>query len=127
MEKWLETYPLSTFIIGLILTIMVGFIAYWFARLLLSNVSNAAGVRPPLVTAMTLLGILGVIGLIGALFTSQESAYTIAATVVGGLTGYLTAQAQQNRIDETPDEGYSEPDVVEEEEPVAEPGDDEDV
>lgn len=99
-RDWLAQYPVTALILGLGLTLLVGVVAYFFARMLLSGVSQAAGARPPLITAMSLLGILGTIGLIGALFTGQESAYTIAATVVGGLTGYLTAQAQQNRADE---------------------------
>ena len=109
MEKWLNEYPLATFVIGLGLTVALAVVAYVFVRTLLRGVSEASGLRPPLVTAMSLLGILGIIGLIGALFTEQESAYTIAATVVGGLTGYLTAQAQQNRADRVADDWNEHP------------------
>lgn len=95
----LAQYPVTSLIVGLGLAFLVGVVAYFFARMLMSGVARSADARPPLITAMSLLGILGTIALIGALFTTQESAYTIAATVVGGLTGYLTAQAQQNKMD----------------------------
>lgn len=98
-RDYFAQFPVTSLIIGLALTFLVGVVAYFFARMLLSGVARSADARPPLITAMSLLGILGTIGLIGALFTGQESAYTIAATVVGGLTGYLTAQAQQSKID----------------------------
>lgn len=109
MEQWLNEYPVATFVIGLGLTVLLAMVAYGVVQTLLRGVSEASDLRPPLMTAMSLLGILGIIGLIGALFTKQESAYTIAATVVGGLTGYLTAQAQQNRADHVADDWDPEP------------------
>lgn len=117
-RDWFAQYPVTSLIVALFLSFLVGVVAYFFAKMLLSGVQRSADARPPLITAMSLLGILGTIGLIGALFTGQESAYTIAATVVGGLTGYLTAQAQQNKMQG--DNGM-EPPVLSEPEPTPEP------
>lgn len=114
-RDWLAQYPVTALVVSLFLAFLVGVVAYFFARMLLSGVARSADARPPLITAMSLLGILGTIGLIGALFTGQESAYTIAATVVGGLTGYLTAQAQQNKIQG--DDGTEQPKPEPEPEP----------
>lgn len=79
----------------------VAVIVYFVARLLLLTLGRANEYpSSSLITAMKILGVLGAIALLGGLFTSHESAYTVAAAVAGGLTGYLTAQGQLDRIND---------------------------
>lgn len=80
--------------ITLALFIGAGAVVYLFARLLLGNITAAAAGERPMTTLMTILGVLSLVSLVGALFTRDESAFTIAATGMGAFAGALTARAQ---------------------------------
>lgn len=79
-------------LLSLALIALAGFAFFILARLLLGGIGAATNVPQPVTTLISVLGILSVVALIGALFTSSESAYTIAATGVGAFAGALTAK-----------------------------------
>ena len=79
-------------IMSLALIALAGFAFFVLARMLLGGIGAATSVPQPVTTLISVLGILSVVALIGALFTSSESAYTIAATGVGAFAGALTAK-----------------------------------
>ena len=79
-------------ILSLALIALAGLAFFVLARMLLGGIGAATNVPQPVTTLISVLGILSVVALIGALFTSSESAYTIAATGVGAFAGALTAK-----------------------------------
>lgn len=93
-EEWLTDRPTVTLLAALFLFVMAGAIVYVFARLILNSLSHATRAQQPVTTLMAILGTLSVVALIGALFTRDESAFTIAATGMGAFAGALTARWQ---------------------------------
>ena len=94
MEDFANKYPFTAGIIILSLVLLSGIIVYFLARMLLNNINYAGNQGHPMNTLMLILGTVTIVALIGALFTREESAYTIAATGVGAFAGALTARAQ---------------------------------
>ena len=94
MDEWFQKAPITTIVVILSLVIVGGVIMYVFARLLIRSLNESASYEQPMTTLMLILGTVTIVSLIGALFTRDESAFTIAATGVGAFAGALTARSQ---------------------------------
>lgn len=93
--EWFDTHPGFSLVLFAALTIVGIALIYIFARLLIGSLQNSAKADQPLTTLMLILGTVSIVALIGALFTNNESAFTIAATGVGAFAGALSAGAQK--------------------------------
>lgn len=89
-----EDHPAATLILALFLFVLAGAVVYIFARLVINSLAHATRAEQPVTTLMAILGTLSVVALVGALFTRDESAFTIAATGMGAFAGALTARSQ---------------------------------
>ena len=112
-EELADKYPVGYSVILSLILVIATVSLFFIARLLLKSLDTAGSREPPLLTAMATLGILGALALLGGLFTSNETAYTIAATVVGGFTGFITAQHVVDQADEEKKMVQPEPEVTE--------------
>lgn len=101
---WFDRHPAFTLVTFSALTLVGIALVYVFARLLIGSLQKSARYDQPLTTLMLILGTISIVALIGALFTSNESAFTIAATGVGAFAGALSAGAQKVLTDH-----YTEP------------------
>lgn len=119
MDAFADRYPFTALVLILVLFVAGAAVAYVFARLLLRNIHAAAGIEQPMTTLMLILGILSVVALIGALFTRDESAFTIAATGMGAFAGALTARS--TAVQERPPAPEPEPVPQPLDEPTPEP------
>lgn len=94
LEEWFERNPISTTMVFIVLVALAAGIMYVFARMLIKSLNDSAKFEQPMTTLMLILGTISIVALIGALFTRDESAFTIAATGVGAFAGALTARSQ---------------------------------
>lgn len=92
---WFDRHPAFTLVIISAITLAGIALVYVFARLLIGSLQKSARYDQPLTTLMLILGTISIVALIGALFTNNESAFTIAATGVGAFAGALSAGAQK--------------------------------
>lgn len=93
--EWFDAHPGFSLVVFALLTLVGIALIYIFARLLIGSLQNSAKADQPLTTLMLILGTVSIVALIGALFTNNESAFTIAATGVGAFAGALSAGAQK--------------------------------
>ena len=95
IERWFTDRPVTTIFVLVLLTLAAVAIVYLFGRMLVKSLNDSAQFEQPLTTLMLILGTISIVALVGALFTKNESAFTIAATGVGAFAGALSSGAQK--------------------------------